>query len=581
MRRSISAVLLLGAGLVLAAACDGGTGLADDTGDTPTDAETDAPPDTAPPECTFAPDPWVDPGPPDPPATTDYLILAADPVLAAAQDLADYRRTRGHTVEVLPVSTALDDGTGHPDVAGAVPRIRALVAARRTALDAARPFFLLLFGDGVAAWDGDPAYVPAGTWLDPAHWVDEITSDNLFVDLDGDELPDAAVGRVPLSDPGDAARYVAAVQAYEATYEPGPWNRTIHVFASEGGFGELLDDIMLDVGMRVIGEVPPEWTVTFTYAAQNSVYTYPPDLFSDRIYAYLNQGGFLMSYVGHGSPSGFTDASWEGGPSGPIFDAGDIGSISIAHRAPLLVFIACSTGSFDTGDSITERLLRQPGSSPVVMSSTEMSHPYSNTIFVREVGRVGLTERPRTVGELFQRAKQAMIEQDDELRVFLDNMAAIQLTPEEMANLPAAHLHMYTLFGDPGLELAYPRGSVDVAVESARLPPGGVVRFCAQVHGPPAGTAHVTFEIVRTELARDTALWTLADESWRDVVSANHESANDKVMWSTDVPYVGGGFGLSFVVPPETHHLDHHVVVYAADDAQDAMGSALVRIRVE
>jgi hypothetical protein len=564
-----------------AAACAGETGLADDADDGAADAEADAPPDTAPPECTFAPDPWVDPGPPDPPATTDYLVIAADPVLAAAEELATYRRTRGRTVEVLPVSTALDDGTGHPDVAGAVDRIRALVAARRTALAAARPFFLLLFGDAVEVWDGDPGTVPTGTWLDPAHWVDEITSDNLFADLDGDDIPDAAVGRVPLSDPGDAARYVAAVQAYEAIYEPGPWNRTIHVFASEGGFGDLLDDILLDVGMDVIGEVPPDWRVTFTYAAQNSVYTYPPDRFSDRIYAYLNEGGFLMSYIGHGSPGGFTDVSWEGGPSGPIFDPADIGSISIAHRPPVLAFIACSTGSFDTGDSFTERLMRQPGSSPAVMSSTEVSHPYSNTIFVREVGRVGLVERPRTLGELFQQAKRAMIEQDDALRASLDALAAIQLTPEEMANLPAAHLHMYTLFGDPGLELAYPRGTVDVAVENARLPPGSVVRFCAQVHGPPAGTAHVTFEIERTEPVLAVAPWTLADENWRDVASANHELANDKVRWSAEVPYAGGGFGLSFVVPPEAEHKDHYVVVYAEDGAVDAMGSAMVRIRTE
>ena len=562
------------------------TGDAEDDGGPPdvveaTDTRDTAPPDTAPPECTSVPDPPPDPDPPEPSATTDYLVIAADPVLVAAQDLADYRAARGHTVEVLSVSEAIDDGTGRPDPAGAVERIRSLVAERRAALDPARPFFLLLFGDGTTGWDGDAMDVPTGSWNDPGTFADEITTDNVFVDLDGDQLPDAAVGRVPFSDPDDAAAYVAAVRDFEARYEPGPWNRTIHVFASEGGFGDLIDDIMLDVGMRIIGEVPPEWTVTFTYAAKSSEYTYPPTLFSRRVYEYLNSGGFLMSYVGHGSPSGFTDVSWDDGPSGPIFDESRIADISIAHRPPILVFIACSTGSFDTGDSITERLLRQPGSSPAVMASTEVSHPYSNAIFVREVGRVALQERPATLGELFQRAKRAMVEQDDELRRFIDDLASLQLTAAELADLPPAHLHMYTLFGDPALELAYPRGTVDVSVEDDRLRPGEVVRFCAQVHGPPAGTAHVTFEIVRTELARMTEPWSTADENWQETVIANHESANDKVVWSADVPYTGGGFGLSFAIPPETRRLDHDVVIYAEDGADDAQGSALVRVRLE
>jgi hypothetical protein len=588
-RRFLGTLLLL-AGALAVPACDEGTGLAGDDGgldaaDVPEDvadvADDGAPPDTAPPECTTAPDPLDDPLPPDPPAATDYLVISADPLLAIAERLAERRRAGGHTAEVIPVSVATRGLDGSPDLTGYVTRIRNLVAGRRAALDPSLPLLVLLFGDANETWDGDPAVVPTGTWLDPFHWVDSITSDNLYVDLDDDQLPDAAVGRVPVRTVAEAEAYLAAVEDYETAYEPGDWNRTIHVFASEGGFGDVIGDILLDIGMQVIGEVPPEWAVTFTYAAQSSVYTYPPAQFSDRIYRYLNAGGFLMSYIGHGSPGGFTDVDWGGGLNGPVFDTSRVDTIDIAHRKPLLVFIACSTGSFDTGDSISERILRQPGSSPAVMSSTEVSHPYSNTVFVREVERVALYERPRTLGDLFLRAKRAMIERTDDLRTFMDNLAVLQLTPEEMANLPPAHLHMYTLLGDPGLDLSFPRGTVDVTVEDDRLSPGGVVRFCAQVHGPPEGTARVTFEIERTELARMTEPWTPDDLDWEETVVANHESANDKVVWSTDVTYANGGFGLSFVIPPETRRLDHHVVIYADDGATDAMGQALVRVRLE
>lgn len=575
---------------LLLSACDV-TLIVEDAGDAPADTGADAdadadvaedvPLDTALPDCSFAPDPVEPPAPPDPPAAVDYLIVAADPLLDAAETLAGHRAARGHTVEVLPVSAALDDGTGRPDTAGYPARLRDLVAARRAALDPDRELFVLLLGDADESWSGDPRTVPTGTWPDPGGWVAEITSDNVFADLDDDTLPDVAAGRAPFRAAAEAQRWVAAVIDYETRYEPGPWNRTLHVFASEGGFGDLLDDILLDVGMRVMEEVPPEWSVSFTYAAPSSPYTYPPDQFSDRVYAYLNSGGFLMSYIGHGSPSGFTDASWDGGPSGPIFDTSRLADIEIAHRPPILVFIACSTGSFDTGDSISERLLREPGSSPAVLASTEVSHPYANMIFIREFERVAMSERPRTLGELFRRAKRAMLERDDDLRAFLDDLASLQLTPEEMANLPPAHLHMYALLGDPGMELPWPRGAVEVAVETDRVAPGRVARFCARVHGPPAGTAHVSLEIERTELARMTEPWSLEDPDWRETVIANHESANDKTVWSADVPYENGGLGLAFVVPPDTRRRDHHVVVYAEDGATDAMGSALLRIRPE
>jgi hypothetical protein len=374
---------------------------------------------------------------------------------------------------------------------------------------------------------------------------------------------------------------VAAVEDYEGRYEPGIWNRQIHVFASEGGFGDVIDDLLEDVGMRTMAEVPPAWSVTFTYARQESPYTYPPDRFSERVYEYLNGGGFLMSYVGHGYEGGFADVSWPGVGSGPTFDTSRLDEIAVAHRAPLLVFIACLTGAFDSGDCISERILRLPRSSPAVVASTEISHPYANGIFVREIERVAMYERPRTLGDLFLRAKQAMVERDDDLRRLIDDLATIELTPEEMDGVKLSHLHMYELLGDPGLEPAYPRGTVDVSLAADRLPPASVVSFCAQVHGPPAGTAHVTFEIVRSELARWTEEWSTSDPGWEETVTANHESANDKVVWSADVPYANGGFGLSFVIPPETRRFDHHVVVYAEDGVGDAMGAAKVMVRLE
>jgi hypothetical protein len=438
---------------------------------------------------------------------------------------------------------------------------------------------VLLWGDAETTWDGRPDRVPTSVFSDPGGWSDPVTSDNVYVDLDGDDLPDAAVGRVPVRTPAEAEAYVDAVLAYETVWEPGPWNRRLNVFAGIGGFGDLVEDIFLDVGMRIMGELDPAWQVTFVYARQDSPYTWPPPRFSDRVYAYLNAGGLMMSYIGHGSPRGFDTVEWEGGPSGPIFDAARLDDIGIVGRAPVLVFVACSTGSFDTGDCISERILRQPRSSPAILSSTEVSHPYSNTVFIREVERVGFSERPATVGELFLRAKRATAENRDELRDYIDGLASLQMTVEEMEALGPAHLHMYTLFGDPGLRPAWPAGEADVRLDRTWAVRGEPLRVCVQVHGPPSGTARVGFEIQRTDLARWPEPWTLSDPDWEATVTANHESANDKVDWSTEIPYAGGGFELSFVVPATVRARFHHLVVQAGDDASEAIGSTLVRLR--
>jgi len=530
-----------------------------------------------PPECTFVEDPVERPAAAEPPAAVDYLVSAADPLVSAAEEHAEYRDQTGRRSEVLRLSAVLEGATDGPT---AIERIRAAIATRRDALAGDRPLFVLLLGDASAGWHGDAAEVPAaevGGW----GWAEEITSDNAVADLDGDDLPDVALGRVPVRTAEQAEQVLGRTRDLEQGYEPGPWATRVNVFASEAGFGAVIDSVIEEAGFAAVEEVPYDVTISFTYARPGSPYAYPPALFSDRVYELMNQGSMLVTYIGHGWEEGFASIEWEGEVA-PIFDTADLGLLDMQHRVPLLLFIACLTGSFDTGDSLTERFLLQPRGAVAVISSTEVSHPYANGVMTREISVTLLQQRLRTVGEVFMEAKRRMVTAaSDMLREDLDNLSAVDettRTAELRQDLLVSHEHMFNLFGDPAHVVAYPAGSVEVSLEAEEVVAGEPVRACLQVHGPASGHAVVTLETDRDIIAYNLERWQMGDPGRDDVIVANNALANDKVVevWQGD--YEGGGIAVT--LPTSTEHTGTlHLRAYVSEGSLDAVGTAEVSVQ--
>ena len=121
---------------------------------------------------------------------------------------------------------------------------------------------------------------------------------------------------------------------------------------------------------------------------------YVPETFSDQVYERINEGALVVAYVGHGNADGFADLEW-GDDTFPILDTDDLGQIDLRTRSPILSFVACSTGAFDQGDSVSERILLSDGGPAVVLSSTEISHPVPNAFFAYELSRGPVMRRAR------------------------------------------------------------------------------------------------------------------------------------------------------------------------------------------
>jgi hypothetical protein len=503
----------------------------------------------------------------------DYLILTADELLPAAEKFADYRRSTQHTPAIVTMSEVLD---GEKDPKKASVKIRDRVKATWEARDAGKPMFLLIVGDTIAKWAGQTSMVPAHTYIEPFDST-KITNDNFYAEMTGDHIPDIAVGRVAVPDEAAAEVVLEKVKAYEQTYEPGLWNRRLNLFASEGGFGNAIDSFIEGMVFQMVEELPYRFDISMTYASQQSPYVYVPEQFSDKVYERINEGSLITAYVGHGYPGGFDDLHWNGGAF-PILDTAHLDGIATAHRSPILTFIACSTGSFDTDDSVSERILRLPGAPGMVLSSTEESHPYTNAIFIRELAQVVTTATPPTIGEAFLQAKDRMVNQSDKLRQAIDALAAQVVPPEEQVALKRSHQYMYTIFGDPALRIRYP-GEAAVSLGAAKASPGGVVQVSASFAGLGAGQARVTLESRRSIIPAELADVPADGDPTRDaVIEANYQKANNKVVVEVMVPHDGATLSAELVVPAGLYAGDYWVKVYADDGAADVGGAAKITV---
>ncbi len=499
----------------------------------------------------------------------DYLIVSADTLSASAGRWRDYRKD-GHVVELALVSSALGSATTQAD---ATTALRAFIQKRWAARDPKKPFYVLFVGDADGA-NPSTSTVPVASAALPAG---PVVSDNVFADMNDDGIPDLALGRIPAhtDDEVDAVR--TKTQKYESTYVPGPQARRINLFASTSGFGEPADTLIETLVFKVVEEIPYDFDITMTYAKQDSPYVFVPERFSDKVYERINEGSLMVAYVGHGYQDGFADLQWNK-KSFPIMDTAQLSKITDGPKAPILTLIACATGAFSTGDSVSEKILRGATGPVAVLSSTENSHPYPNAIFVRELEQVIAVQRVATIGAAFVSAKQRMIQNDDALRKTIDNAVSSQVDSTQQKELKRSHLDMYTLFGDPAMRIAYPGTKATLTVPPS-VAPGASADVTLKADALATGNVRFTLEISRSDLRTPPGAVPADGDPGRDAaIEANYTAANDKVVATATGTLAGGSASAKLAVPADLAPGDYHVKVYADDGKTDVAASVVLHV---
>jgi hypothetical protein len=363
-------------------------------------------------------------------AATDTLVVCPAEFRAALAPWETYRRGQSYELEFVDPPATADE----------------LHMAIRQAAGGGQLKFVVLVGDVPAI---PTHYAEAKINL---RWGSEptIATDQMYADVDGDAMPDVAVGRIPVDSIPELHAVVRKVLRYEQNSDQGSWRRQLDVVAGAGGFGPLTDALIEAAGRSIFQQVVP---------ADYEVRQLPAD--PDATCAQISAGSFAWIYLGHGMPTMLDVANTPRGER-PILAVGDVPRLRCGAKCPLAVLVACYTGAIDARrDCLAEELMLNPQGPVAAIAATRVTMPYGNSVFGCELLRAALADPPATLGEVWTQAQRktlAAAPASDSLRESLDALArGVSPPPVDLAGERREHVLMYQLLGDPLLRLNYPQ----------------------------------------------------------------------------------------------------------------------------
>ncbi|HMC71439.1 MAG TPA: C25 family cysteine peptidase, partial [Mycobacteriales bacterium] len=318
------------------------------------------------------------------------LIISNSAFLQAASTLVPVRQHDGISSAVIDVEDLYDEfnfGIRGPEA------IRSFLQS--TMQWKSKPRWVLLVGDASI----DPRnYLDMGAYdFVPTKLVDtaflKTASDDWLADVNGDGVPDFAIGRIPVRTPEDAALVFNKITSRGTP--SGVWaNTVLSVFDRPIGYD------FLAAAAAASAYVPRSMTLQKIDFAQSA------SPHSDVMGA-LGQGQLLVDYVGHGAVE-----LW--GLDGIVTSA-DAVTLANGNRLPFVVAMNCLNGYFaDTFSySLAEALLEAPnGGAVAVWASSTLTEPDGQQTMNTELMRQLFGGGNLTIGEAVNRAKLVVVDPD-------------------------------------------------------------------------------------------------------------------------------------------------------------------------
>ncbi len=496
----------------------------------------------------------------------EILVVAPRELQPGLREWKAHRQREGRTVQVI---------TPRKDASAIQKQIRNEVVEGETR-------HLLLVGDADRADENSIAqgagvlpthYLPARVNI---HWGPErdIASDNPYADLNGDGLPELAVGRIAVQTADDLRRVLSKVIAYETSRDFGDWRRRISFVGCPGNFGPMVDSLLEQASRKLTTQgIPPSYATVATYGHWRSPYCPDPRRFRDAALDQLNGGGLFWVYIGHGHCQVVDRLRTPDNQRYPILSTKDVPDLRCQVGHPIAIFLACYTGAFDFPvDSLSEQMLLAEGGPVAVYSSTRVTMPYAMTVMGGEMMNGYFLHRCATIGELVRDAKRNMVDGDrsDTTAKSMDTLALMvnKLSPDLRAER-WEHVQMFHLFGDPSMKLPQPQ---EVEIESVGALSVGQ-KLVIRCRSPIEGACRVELVPPRDKLPikpEPRPKFEPTEEVY-SLLQTTYEKANDVVLVGEKLAVTPGPFTVSLSAP-EAFVGTGHIRVYVEGRDSFAVG---------
>jgi hypothetical protein len=342
----------------------------------------------------------------------DYVVIAPAALRDAAERLANVRRAQGMTAVVADLDQIVDTfngGVSDPRALRAFltyAHTQWLQGPRYVALAGAGTYDyrnLLGYGDNLVP----PLMVRSDSGLFP--------SDNLLGDVDGDGLPEVAVGRIPVLSAAELDAYTAKLAAYESA-APAGWTGTA-VMASDAP--DRGADFAADSG-EVAGQLAPSYAVS-----RIDLTTAPLADARAQLLGAIGAGTAFVNYMGHGALDRLS--------AGGLLTSADVPGLANGARLPVMTAMTCTINRFEVPGipALGEMLVKSGGGGAAAVW-----------------GPTGLSANgeAKLLAERFYHADDARL--GDRLLRAIAEFRTLGGNPD----LP----RIYDLLGDPALRLAAP-----------------------------------------------------------------------------------------------------------------------------
>lgn len=516
----------------------------------------------------------------------DYIAIAPKQFLKELQPLLDKRAADGLRVAVVTPEQIYDEFPRPP----AGPKaIRAFVQYACHNWRQPAPKFLLLVGDINVTDDYDPKGTAMPTfmihsWQDPRDAAagnpkDIAATDAPFGDVDNDEVPDIAVGRIPADNGRELAAMVKKIVDFETNPAPGPWRRRTAAFASTGNFG-VFDKTLEELTKRIItNNFDPVFDMSMTYGGAALPYFLLPEEFGPKIIEQFNDGALIVSYIGHGGVTGLSSVCWER-TCRSILESEDVGKIGAGGRKAFFFSICCLTGKFNLDrECLAEDLLKNPDGPVGVFAASEVSSPYSNSLISKDLLYFMIRKRPATIGEVLVNIRRALVQRYDDDRKYIDKQYGMVFSRDAMKEDAANHVYMYNYFGDPATRIPYAAETTKI-VAPAKANAGETIPVSVGTEAKAPGRLLVTLECDPTEIIYPIrSIERLKGDELARAVRQNYANANNKVAASVETRLGGDGAAkIEIKVPEFIPSGTYFIKTYAWDGTPDSMGIATIGI---